>query len=439
MKKKSKIILAIVLALVIIIITPLYLRYRSNVKLGEELRKEVDEWLASIPRIPESENGAPIINKALQYFDDFYDVFGYEYSNLDSEAVSATLRQYLAEKEDAFDLLEKGLAYKKWAYTTDYEKGHEATIPYLLSCKAVARLYILKGDIARKEESDSKAADEYLKVIRLADTFARDPVLITRMIFIAVNSKGLRHLLANVDNLALIPDDLFDVLKILTECHGRQGKTSPIYDTEYFSFCIMTSDMLVDGKSITISSIGPRITMPTLPRWLYDYHVDVEIFKKWRKTYIGAESDKYYALAPELKDGSLLFEKIGLPMQRSLNAFLAQMMIPNIGESLKTLVEHETLFRAAIAVYALYLFKSKNGSLPGSLDELGELVPKELLLDPFSGKNLIYRRERDDFYLYSTGYNGVDDGGKDKPVYEKDVCVSEVSDIVFHKPGAAGK
>lgn len=124
MTRKSKFIcLAVVLAIVAAFGIPSLLRYNSNVKLGKELQAEVDAWLASLPRVPESENGALLVNRAIEQFDDFYDVFGSCYPRLDSETMATTLRQYLIDKKAALELLEEGLVFEKWAYTTDYEKG----------------------------------------------------------------------------------------------------------------------------------------------------------------------------------------------------------------------------------------------------------------------------------------------------------------------------
>ncbi|MBC8235640.1 hypothetical protein H8E77_39340 [bacterium] len=51
----------------------------------------------------------------------------------------------------------------------------------------------------------------------------------------------------------------------------------------------------------------------------------------------------------------------------------------------------------------------------GKKSQLNELVPEivpKLPLDPFIGKDFVYRREEEGFIIYSLGENAEDDGGK---------------------------
>ena len=73
--------------------------------------------------------------------------------------------------------------------------------------------------------------------------------------------------------------------------------------------------------------------------------------------------------------------------------------------------------------------------MPENLDELGEFVPEEMLIDPFSGKRLVYKRKGDNFCLYSVGLDGVDNKCEDtrKP-FETKADEGEPDDIIFHAP-----
>jgi tetratricopeptide (TPR) repeat protein len=435
MKKKTKIIIVIVLVIVAIPCIVMYLRYRSNVALGKELRKEVDAWLASLPKIPESENGAPVINKAVEQFDDFYDVFQDWNPRIDSEAAATTFRNYLAGKKEAFDLLEKGLAYEKWAYTTDYEKGNEATIPCLTWFKNAAKVYSLKGNLARMEGRNSDALNEYLNVLRLATTLSEERHLISQITYFVVCYIGLSRISEFIGSSNLPKELLSRSLNALLELSGKRPLISVGFETEYFVYIMAISDIIKGNKSVydLIGSKKEKSENPAPSKFIYDYGEDVEVFRRWRKQAKQIDPEKYYKVPEDLFNVEAIFEEVGIRLGKP-RAILAQVAVPSL-ESYKVETENIAMFRGAIVLVAVRLYEAKNGSLPESLDELGELVPKEILTDPFSGKELIYRREGDDFYLYSAGYNGVDDKCKDsKPVYEKDVDLEGVPDIVFHAP-----
>jgi hypothetical protein len=427
-KKKSKIILAIVLAVILIPCILMYLRYRSNVALGHELQKEVDAWLASLPKIPESENGAPIINRAVAQFKDFHDVFQDRNPRIDSEAAATTFRNYLAGKKEAFDLLEKGLAYEKWAYTTIWFKN-------------AARLYSLKGDLARLEGKQSEAVTEYLNILRLATTLSEERHLISQCTYIALCRIGFRRIAEFTGSANLSDEALSYILNALLELRKKRVKISVGLETEYFIFVMMVSD-IIEGKKtmsdlIGVKREGSEGLAPSKLR--YDYSEDVEIYRRFRERCRKFNPEKYYAQSKEPFYVSHHFEKWGFRWGKP-RAILAYLAIPSLLESHKVETENITVFRGTIALVSIRLYEAKNGSLPASLDELGELVPKEILIDPFSGKELIYRHEGDDFYLYSAGYNGVDDKCKDsKPIFEEGVDRETVPDIVFHAPPAPGK
>ena len=72
-------------------------------------------------------------------------------------------------------------------------------------------------------------------------------------------------------------------------------------------------------------------------------------------------------------------------------------------------IAHLALAQAALGLQA---YRATNGSYPASLDDLKAKLNWPLRTDPFSGEDLVYRREGNSFLLYSIGENLKDDGGK---------------------------
>ena len=68
--------------------------------------------------------------------------------------------------------------------------------------------------------------------------------------------------------------------------------------------------------------------------------------------------------------------------------------------------------QATITVIALQRYKNENGQYPESFSDLvtaGYL--KELPIDPWSDKPLVYKKTDEGFTLYGIGINFIDDGG----------------------------
>jgi len=74
---------------------------------------------------------------------------------------------------------------------------------------------------------------------------------------------------------------------------------------------------------------------------------------------------------------------------------------------------HRTNVEAAVTILALQRYKADKGSYPNDLRELittGYL--RQLPIDVYSDKPLVYRKTDDRFILYSVGLDFEDDGGK---------------------------
>lgn len=66
-----------------------------------------------------------------------------------------------------------------------------------------------------------------------------------------------------------------------------------------------------------------------------------------------------------------------------------------------------------LATIAVLRYKKEKGTYPESLEELVKAgYLKELPMDPYSDKPLVYRKTKDNFTIYSVGWNFKDDGGE---------------------------
>ena len=88
-----------------------------------------------------------------------------------------------------------------------------------------------------------------------------------------------------------------------------------------------------------------------------------------------------------------------------------QFMWESYAFSIKLAARTEAKRRATQLLYYLHYQREQIGQWPESLDKIPRL-PRQLRIDPFSGKDFCYRVENDNIFLYSVASNGGDDGGK---------------------------
>ncbi|HUV42185.1 MAG TPA: hypothetical protein VMW23_10400 [Sedimentisphaerales bacterium] len=87
--------------------------------------------------------------------------------------------------------------------------------------------------------------------------------------------------------------------------------------------------------------------------------------------------------------------------------------VTDIGRIITISQRSPTEVNANLVIISALRYKQQRGDYPGTLEELtagGYL--KELPMDSFSDKPLVYRKTDDGFMLYSVGQNFIDDGGQ---------------------------
>jgi hypothetical protein len=92
---------------------------------------------------------------------------------------------------------------------------------------------------------------------------------------------------------------------------------------------------------------------------------------------------------------------------------LLEILAPDIGRINEMAHQSKAETEATLTIIAILRYRQDTGNYPERLDELitaGYL--KEMPMDPWSDRPLVYRKTEDGFTLYSVGLNFIDDGGK---------------------------
>ncbi|MEK6677207.1 MAG: hypothetical protein AABZ47_16335 [Planctomycetota bacterium] len=124
------------------------------------------------------------------------------------------------------------------------------------------------------------------------------------------------------------------------------------------------------------------------------------------------QADKWLGTPfPSVTDGASELARLGT---QSKNPF-SKKVLPSFDRA-RVLHEHCAASRSATFLIAhLFIYRAKSKEFPASLDKLQGSGIAQLKIDPFSGRDFVYRKQDDGFLLYSVSTNMKDDGGKHDP------------------------
>lgn len=447
MSKKKKIFLIVfcVMAVLIASITvPLLLRALSNEALATKLRAEYEKMLASFPHVPDKQNGALVILEGIQALEDFPQASLFEgyRCDLEREKDQKLLSQYLTRNEEALSIIEKGLQYDKWQYPIDYADLPVNNMPHILRFQEAGKAFVLKADLLKLDRKNNEALWQYMKTLHLGSTLYSDRLLISFLIAMSTQAMACDGLMSVLADDSLKEADLARALSDLKKQYEKQWRISLALETDLKIIFRRIATGIEGGYSVSeigdfevsLTNDNSHSTTDVFisSKYTYDFGSDVEAFRRTLDLFREAEDKGYYAVSNELNLLCIDKKESGGWLIKG-NPSLFERLIPPIARCAEKWAINDTFWRGMILSAAILLFEKRNKQLPSSLNELGELVPRQLLFDPFSGKQLVYRLIGNDFWLYSVGLDGVDSRcGYSRQLFRAKAEEGEPDDIILH-------
>jgi len=419
-------LLAIILLLVLAYISMRIYADQVNEKLAIELKNEYETWLENLPTVPEEENRMPDLIKALEPLNEIYES---EIYSLDSEVNNPTNMPILKgafEKNDSqFQQVEEALRYKYFQYKKDYlHISWNHLRPFYLFSES-SNCFKLRAKVAFKESRICDAIKDCIICLKIGNSLNREPDYSFQQRKIGFLFSGTSVLLEILSEKPQCNQkELENLLSFLNEIHNKNDNFSNLLEYEYYS-TIFAFRKLIIGEHVhypmfLFPEAGFRKIIAIILK-VYDFSDDVSKIKNIYNEAGKYTPHKYYELSQSTKTEWKNSFYYGY--QYYFTYFAA----------------YEASIRAAIVMTGIWLFEKENGRLPESLSELESTVKKEMLIDPFSGKEFIYKVLKGDFTLYSVGANGKDDNCFESlPIYKTNLGsyeYDEINDIVFHTCG----
>jgi hypothetical protein len=326
------------------------------------------------------------------------------------------LKKYLRKNEEALKYLDFGIKKKRCLLPRTDKM--DQLLPELASCRALAKLKVIRGKLYESQGQYNKAMYEYLEVIKLGKDIAIGEVLIHKLVSMAIELIGIRA----TGRLAQIPDVSDDTLREaiakIDDIKSHEFKIADTYKMEFIPSIDAIRTVYKEAeaelkKSKDIKRINPYIRN----RWPMNRDNTLKLFNEAYRDLVRKASFPYpESVKVDLnkylyKENNLAFWLLK-NFDNPVGKLLLAMLYPALERAIELAVRSEAETNMTITILALELYKREKGQYPKNLDGL---VPEYLQVipeDPFTTKPLIYKKDKGKYILYSCGVDMDDDGGE---------------------------
>jgi len=352
-----------------------------------------------------------------------------------TEEELALLKHCLSDNADAAEFFKQASEKPHCWWEREAEDNIVLTVllPELNDMKRLARLLSWRAKLRAFNGDTEEAFDDLLACYRAGRHLKGPRSLIEQLVGIGIQAVSVKNILVILDNQEvnsqllknlqtrleeLMAEDTYTVnyeverflvLDFIQRCYTNNGRGS--------GHMIPRQLKNFDSDFIGIGGVGAPNSALNNSKYLAMALVSANRGK------ISREFEKIYDTAQEWAyktPWQLHEENVDLEMGLGNWSTLKQarywpvsVLIPALGAVNRTAHRHKAQVDALITTLAVIRFKQSTGDYPESLDDLvaaGYL--KNLPMDPWSDKPLVYKRTDDGFMLYGVGSNFKDDGGQ---------------------------
>ena len=390
------------------------------------------------PAADETQNAAPLYHKAAELYEkvpqDIPNLLSKKYREAAAEERQLT-EKWITDNEEALELIIAGSQKPYYWRTYEGEDMISILLPHLSGFRNLAKALCWRAELHAEQGRYEDAFGDIKSCYRFGQHLKGDKVLIEQLVAIAIENlsvQALRSILSeheiNSSTLAMLQRDfeqmvagedfvpslktekLFmydEIQRCFTE--GRLGG-GHLYLSRIGDLSNIGDESVPTPEELLVQTIFSPGQWPRAVRVLF-FHPDKQQTREMTDRCY-AFWDKVARKTPaQIHDEGIDVEKQAMEIIKG--NILLEILTPAFSRISEISHRNRADIEAALTIIAVLRYERDSGSYPQDLKQLiADDYLKQLPIDPFSDKPLVYRRTDDNFILYSVGLNFTDEGGE---------------------------
>jgi hypothetical protein len=300
-------------------------------------------------------------------------------------------------------------------------------LPNLGTLRKLARLGIWQSRTNLKKGQIRQGLEDCLDVVRAGSHWQGKGTIVEQLVGIAISAIAHDEILHIMAMQNLSSTDLKQIHQQLSEVYNK-GYPTMNMEGERLAFLDIVQHVFTDS-----GPGGGHLIPDRWHQWMQDNR-----FYGWQElkllplftaaSMVHARRDETLAKANEFYNRCAENAKI-TPYEKHIDKlgntekmlfslpeyryFLLRYFMPAVDRVSEFVYRGKVTHESTVAILALKRWQLENKEYPENLNELVTAgLLKELPIDPFSDRPVVYKKMNNDFILYSIGPNFIDDGGE---------------------------
>jgi hypothetical protein len=317
-----------------------------------------------------------------------------------AEAGLATFAPTLSE-------IERAAERPECAFDRNWKLGPNLLLPEYTHMKAFSKMFAARAELASLKGDWRSALRDVRTGYRLARHTGQDPILIGMLVEVAQESIAHHAFMRVMSDHGDNPEFLREAARVQSEVGALPNFRHAMGGEVIFG---RTAIPMIDGhQAFTSSSTSPSEPMFFERAFFQSKPVqgafETKLLQFWRETYRDLPKD------PADWEGTVKVmqrQEIRIAADESPANWANQYLMPVFTQAATAVGKVIAQRNMEATAVRLLTYRAENGAFPKALPkEWGEQA-----LDPFSGKALMYKPEKNGFRLWSFGEDRKDNGGQ---------------------------
>ncbi len=343
------------------------------------------------------------------------------------------LRPWFKKNEAAWQEFKAGslklYCYREYACDPNKEDKSlfDIILPNLGTLRKLTKLGIWHSRIHIKEGQTHQGFKDCLDVVRAGSHWQGKGTIVEQLVGLAISALAHEQILNIIATQEISATDLKQIQQQLSEVY-KKGYPTMNMEGERLAFLDIVQHVFTDS-----GPGGGHLIPDRWHQWMQDNR-----FYGWQElkllplftaaSMVHARRDETLAKANEFYDRCAESAKI-TPYEKHIGKlgntdkmlfslpeyryFLLRYFMPAVDKVSEFVYRGKVTHESTVAILALKRWQLENKKYPENLNELVTAgLLKELPIDPFSDRLVVYKKMDNDFILYSIGPNFIDDDGE---------------------------